>query len=209
MFKSKRKIFPILGFALGMLAFSPVAFGQAQQQSTTTTTTVQESSQTKAPVRSYHRRAPVAPSSAAKSSSVKSEDTTTSTSVTTTTVAAPPPPPKKEVVHKVYDEEQLKKMADKLCTDGFRAYVGTEKKNVCMSRASAPDISYTCVWDKKGTPAFAPTKQGPCNLDYTEHQGSMIIKKENSSSGVKPALPFGTEAQCCFRPAKGLETASQ
>jgi len=68
-----------------------------------------------------------------------------------------------------------------------------------------PDIAFTCVWNKKGPSAFAPTSQGPCNLDYTEHQGSIIMKKESFPDGAP--LDYGVEAQCCFRAAKGFEPA--
>ena len=125
-------------------------------------------------------------------------------STTTTTEVKPPPP--KEVVHKVYDEDSLKKMSKTLCTDGFKAYVGAVKQNVCGTRVNAPDIAYTCVWDKDGNPAFAPTASGPCNLDYTKHQGSVVITKDAYKD---PPLTYGTQAQCCVRPAKGVEAASQ
>lgn len=126
-------------------------------------------------------------------------------STTTTTEVAPPPP--KEVVHKVYDEEMLKKMSKTLCTEGFKAYVGTDKKNICLGKATAPDIAYSCVWDKSGAAAFPASAEGPCNLDYTEHRGSIAVKKDLYAN--HPPLDYGKEAQCCFRPAKGIETATK
>jgi len=191
----------LLSASFCMLWFLPCA--QAQEKTTTTTTTVESVTETpKAPTttrRSKRVRRP-APAPA---------DTTTAVTSTTVTTTEVKPPPAKEVVRKVYDEEMLKKMSKTLCTEGFKAYVGTDKKNVCMNRANPPDIAYSCVWDKKGTPAFAPTPQGPCNLDYTVHADKVTIKKDNFPSN--PPLSYGVEAQCCFRAAKGLEpaTASQ
>jgi hypothetical protein len=182
-----------------MMLLFPVAYAQ-EKTTTTTTTTVEAVSQTQAPVKKVSKPV-VRRKSAAPAPKVEA---TTIQSTTTTTEVIPPPP--KEVVHKVYDEEMLKKMSKELCTDGFKAYVGGHKKNVCQSKAMAPDIAYTCVWDKDGPPAFAPSAQGPCNLDYTNHSGSIVIKKETFSSS--PPLGYGTEVQCCFRPAKGIETSS-
>ncbi|MFO1519446.1 MAG: hypothetical protein U1F57_07305 [bacterium] len=181
----KKAMLPLLGLSLVLWGVP-----SAQGQQTTSTTTVEATTVQKPAVKKGKRT--VAPAE---------ETTTTSTTTTTTT-----PPPPKEVVHKVYDEEMLKKMKDNLCTDGFKAYVGSDKKNVCRAKAAAPDFAYSCVWDKKGPAAFAPTEKGPCNLDYTEHRGSVKIQKENYPSS--PPLSYGMEAQCCYRPAKGLEPVS-
>ncbi|MCC6273085.1 MAG: hypothetical protein IT572_06425 [Deltaproteobacteria bacterium] len=189
----------LLSASFCMLWLLPYA--HAQEKTTTTTTTVESVTQT-----------PTAPTTTRRSKRVRRApapaDTTAVTSTTVTTTEVKPPPPK-EVVRKVYDEEMLKKMSKTLCTEGFKAYVGTDKKNVCMNRATPPDLAYSCVWDKKGTPAFAPTPQGPCNLDYTVHADKVTVKKDNFPSN--PPLSYGMEAQCCFRAAKGLEpaTASQ
>ena len=177
---SKKFLFPILSALLAMSAFSSVSSAQ-EKTVTTTVETVQPAPKRKG-------RAEPAP-----------------TVITTTTTVVTPPPPK-EVVRKVYDEEMLKKLSKTLCTDGFKAYVGTDKKNVCKSKATTPDFAFSCVWDKDGPPAFAPTTQGPCNLDYAEHQGSIKIQKENFPS--HPPLDYGLEAECCFRAAKGLEPAA-
>jgi hypothetical protein len=117
---------------------------------------------------------------------------------------------------KVLNEDALKKISSSLCTKGFKAYVGTNKKNVCQSKASSPDIAYSCIWKKKGTPAYSPTLQGPCNLDYTEHRGNIITKDRfwpypPSSYGVEPRSnppsSYGVEAQCCYRAAVGPVTS--
>ncbi|MCC6272945.1 MAG: hypothetical protein IT572_05720 [Deltaproteobacteria bacterium] len=118
-----------------------------------------------------------------------------------TAVPGTPTTTASQAPRKVYDMETLKKMADTLCVDGFKAYVGDEGKNVCRSWATAPDLAYTCVWNKKGPPAFPPTPQGPCSLDYTEHRGNVIVTKSQYKSN--PPLDFGTEAQCCYRSAAG------
>lgn len=188
-----KKLSYFLSLSLGMLLVVPISYGQ--QSSTTTTTTTEQQTTIKTPVKKP----------AAKPAAPAAVDTTTLKSTTTTTEVKPPPP--KEVVRTVYDEETLKKMSDTLCTDGFKAYVGTEKKNVCMSRATTPDIAYSCVWDKDGTAAFAPTPKGPCNLDYVEHRGNVVIKKENFPDD--PPLSYGKTAECCFRAAKGLETSAR
>jgi hypothetical protein len=188
---------------LSLSAFLALCFGanlaSAQEKSTTTTTTVEAvTTKTPAPVK---KAKPVHRSPAAKP--VES----TQVMSTTTTTEVVPPPPTKEVVHKVYDEEMLKKMSKTLCSDGFKAFVGTDKKNVCLGRATVPDIAYSCVWDKSGAAAFPANAQGPCNLDYTEHRGSIMIKKDTYRDN--PPLGYGKEAQCCFRPAKGIETATR
>ncbi len=174
----------ILG-VMSVLLISHVSFGQTS----TTSTTVEKTVETKTP------------------KSMPKETTVTTT--TTQTVPPPTPPPTKviqttSVTRKVYDEDMLKKMSDTLCTNGFKAYVGSDKKNVCLNKAVAPDFAYTCVWDKDGTAAYAPTVQGPCSLDLTEHKGSVIIKKETYEDD--PPLAYGTEAQCCYRAASGPAT---
>ena len=184
MLSKKKFLFTILTAFLGTLMLCPVSYGQEK----TVTTTVETIQPTPAPRRKGRRAPAPAP-----------------TVVTTTTTVVTPPPPR-EVVRKVYDEETLKKISKTLCTEGFKAYVGTAKKNVCKSKAAMPDIAFTCVWNKKGPSAFAPTPQGPCNLDYAEHQGSIIMKKETFPDD--PPLDYGVEAQCCFRAAKGFEPAT-
>jgi hypothetical protein len=191
----KKIPFPILGLFLSGLLISPFSYGQ---EKTTTSTTTVEQTTTQVPKKTTtHRKV----RHVSKPAQPVEEQTTSVTSTTTTTEVKPPPP--KEVVHKVYDEEMLKKMSNTLCTDGFKAYVGGDKKNICLSKATPPDIAYSCVWSKKGTQAYAPTPQGPCNLDYTEHRGGITVKKDNFAKN--PPLSYGTEAQCCFRAAKGLE----
>ncbi|MBF0104403.1 MAG: hypothetical protein HQM16_03645 [Deltaproteobacteria bacterium] len=111
---------------------------------------------------------------------------------------------KEGALRTVLDEDALKKMLDSLCVDGFRAYVGNDKKNVCQSKATTPDIAYSCIWKENGNAAFAPTDQGPCALDYAEHKESVIITKDDYTAS--PPLAYGTEAQCCFRAAQGPDT---
>lgn len=124
----------------------------------------------------------------------------TTTSSTTTLVT------KEGDIRKVLDEDDLKKMSKSLCVTGFKAYVGGNKKNVCQDRAAAPNIAYSCVWTEEGDAAYAPTAQGPCGLDYSEHQGSIIIAKSDYASS--PPLRYGTEAQCCVRAARGPSTST-
>jgi hypothetical protein len=193
----KKMSFSILGVSFGLLLACPVTHGQTNPPGTTstTTTTIEQTTQTPPPTR--HKKAKPA---------AKPVDTTTSVRSTTTTTEVTPPPPQKEVARKVYDEEALKKMT--ICAEGFKSYVGSDDKNICRGRATPPDIAYTCKWDKKGPPAFAPTTQGPCSLDFTEHRGGIAIKKDNFPSS--PPLSYGTQVECCFRAAKGLEpSASQ
>jgi len=198
----KKFPYAILSASLALSLLSPLAFGQ---EKTTTSTTTIETIQTKpAPVKKTTRVVKPAPKPVAKSAPAPA--TTTSVMSTTTTTEVKPPPPK-EVAHTVYSEDQLEKMSNTLCSDGFKAYVGSEKKNVCKSKATTPDLAYSCVWDKDGPAAFAATPKGPCNLDYVEHQGSVLITKDNFADD--PPLKYGMEAQCCFRPAKGLESAAK
>ena len=103
---------------------------------------------------------------------------------------------------KVYDQEMLKKMVETLCAEGFEAYVGDQGKNVCRNWATPPDIAYTCVWDKKGPPAYPASTQGPCNLDYAVHRGDIIITRDQYKDG-NPPLDFGKQVQCCYRAAAG------
>src|SRR5262245_21820264 len=193
--------FSILSASFGVLLAAPVAYGQTTVPEKTTTTTIEQTTTvTPAPTPTKKKVTTPAKTPAAK----PVEQTTTIQSSTITTEVKPPP--KKEVVRKVYDEETLNKMRDNLCTQGFKAYVGSDKKNVCMGKASPPDIAYSCIWHKKGAGAFAPTAQGPCSLDYAEHKGSIVIMKENFPHDAP--MDYGMEAQCCFRAAKGLEPAA-
>lgn len=98
-------------------------------------------------------------------------------------------------------EDTLKKISGNLCTKGFRAYVGTQNKNVCKSKAASPDIAYSCIWDSKGPMAFEPGIKGPCTLDFAEHQGKVTVTREEFPSGAP--LKYGAEALCCFRAARG------
>jgi hypothetical protein len=191
----KKSLF-ILSAFFGILGVAIFSYGQ--EKTTTTTTTVEQATVTSQPP---SKTSTVRKKSTKKTTSAKPVDTSTSVISTTTTTVTPPPP--KIVPRTVYDEETLKKMSPHICTDGFKAYVGTAKKNVCLKQATPPDIAYSCVWNKKGTPAYASTQQGPCNLDFTEHHGSITIKKDEYASD--PPLPYGTEAQCCFRASKGPE----
>ncbi len=173
----RKIVISTLSVSFYILGISFSSYGQEPVQSTTT---VQQSStqvQT-TPVRKKSKRV-IQPSS-----------TTTSTSSTTTVTEVKPPPP---VARKVMDEETLKKMSETLCTKGFKAYVGTDKKNLCLGKASPPDIAYSCVWEKKGTPVYAPTLSGPCSLDFVEHRGNVSLKD--------------LTAECCYRAAKGPAAA--
>ncbi len=179
---NKKSYNKMISLSFCALLISSVSFAQ------TKTTTIEEEttevqSTTKVPVKKTK--------STVEPFTTSSSNTTSSTS---TTVEVEQP-------RKVYSEDTLKKISNTLCTDGFKAYVGSDKKNICQSRVTPPDIAYTCVWDKKGTMAFAPSVQGPCSLDYTEHKGSLVITKDAYRS--KPPLSYGVEAQCCYRAAKG------
>lgn len=184
---------PVLGALFGFLFL--FSYGLAQEKTTTTTTTMEQTTQT--PVKkssSQHVR-----KTTTKAKATPEPQTTTSVYSTTTTTEVKP----KIIDRKVYDEGTLKKLGNNLCANGFKAYVGNVKTNVCLRQANPPDISYTCVWNEKGPQAFPSNTQGPCNLDYTEHHGSITIRKDNFPN---PPLAFGTEAQCCYRAAKGPES---
>ncbi len=165
-----------LVLALGALLNSHPSYGEPK------TTTVEETStqttSTPATVKS-------------KKASPATTTTTSNTRLTTTKESEP---------RIVLNQEALKKMSKTLCTEGFKSYVGDDKKNICGGQAVSPDIAYSCVWHKKGDAAFAATVRGPCNLDFTEHRGSIIVTKSYYTSN--PPLPYGSEAQCCVRPAK-------
>lgn len=107
------------------------------------------------------------------------------------------------------NEENFKKISNTLCTKGFKAYVGTDKKNVCQSQMSTSDIVYSCVWDNRGIVTYASTVQGPCSLDFAVHSGSILVTKDNTSSiplsygqearSFYPTSTNQVEAQCCMR----------
>lgn len=118
--------------------------------------------------------------------------TTSNTRVTTTRESAP---------RQILTEDTLKKISNTLCTKGFRAYVGNDRRNICQGMSTSPDLSYSCVWEKRGAAVYASTEQGPCSLDYVEHRGSIIITRDEYVS--RPPLKYGVEAQCCYRAAKG------
>lgn len=174
----KKKLFILSSLFVVLLATYSISFAESK-----TTTVDETTTETTVP---------------AKNKRTKPVTTVTSTSSTTTTQVQP---------RKVLDEDTLKKISNTLCTEGFKASVGGDKKNVCQSRASSPDIAYSCIWNKKGAAAYAPSKQGPCTLDFAEHKGSIIITKEDYASN--PPLSYGTEVQCCFRAAKDSAVSNQ
>ncbi len=173
-----------LVLALGMLLNSNYSYGQS---TTSTTTNTQSTKQTVTTTPTYTKKAKAKPTPTVE----------TTETVVTTTPATPRP---------AYDQATLKKMNDTLCVDGFDAKVGNDKKNVCSGVANTPDIAYSCIWTKKGESAFASTRQGPCNLDNSEHRGNIVITKADYKSS--PPLPYGTKVECCYRAAKGAPTTS-
>lgn len=183
---SKKTTSLLFALSLGALLHSASSYGE-------TTTTVEQTatqSQTATHVVPRHvvRRAR------------RAATTTTTLNTTATTVQTSP--------RKVLDADTLKKISNTLCTTGFKAYISSDRKNVCQSTASSPDIAYTCVWSKHGAAAYSPMDQGPCSLDFVEHRGSVVITKENYKSS--PPLAYGVEAQCCFRAARdpGVSTST-
>ncbi len=175
-----KKISFILGALTVGAGFFLASFASFGQSATTTTEQTTTEVQATTPVPKKAKKAVT---------------TSTSSSTTITTTSRPAQP------RQVLDEETLKKISNTLCTEGFKAYVGSDKKNICQGKATTPDLAYSCVWDKKGAAAYAPTAQGPCTLDYAEHRGSVIVTKETFASS--PPLAYGKEAQCCFRAAVG------
>lgn len=160
----------MVGSFLAISLLAPLAYAQ------TTTTTVEQSTTQVQP-------APVTKSKKARAAKPVE---VTNTTVTTTQVESAPQP---LVPRKTYNEDTLRKISKTLCTEGFKTYLGRDKSNLCLGKASPPDIAYSCVWDKKGTPVYPPTVSGPCNLDFAEHKGNVSVK--------------GTQAECCFRAASG------
>lgn len=184
---SRKVSFKIVVLSLVFLGTQVAYAANTYDNKKTTTveqTTVQTTSTAPAPVK---KAAPTKPFTT----------TSTSTSTVTTTPGE---------MRKVLDEDALKKMSDSLCVKGFKPYVGNDTKNVCQGQAVVPDLAYSCVWTEDGSAAFAPTPQGPCTLEYAEHKKSLIITKTDYS--ISPPLPYGTEAQCCFRAAQGVATSS-
>lgn len=173
-----------VSLVLGTLSGIPLSFAADSYNSNKTTTVEQTTVQTTStPPRPVVKK--VAP-------------VTTSTTTTLTTTDGD--------LRKVLDEDALKKMSDTLCVEGFKASVGNDTKNVCQGKATAPDIAYSCVWKDDGNAAYPQTPQGPCTLDYAVHQDSIIVTKNDYASN--PPLPYGSEAQCCFRAAKGPTTST-
>lgn len=163
---------------------------------TSTTTTTSTTTSTTVPAAKKKVSAPVKKTTAP---AAKVEETST---ISTTTTTTPPPPAPPAPPRTVYDQDALKKLseANKLCVEGFKAYVGTETKNVCNSTANPPDLAYTCAWDKDGPPAFPPSQQGPCTLDFTDHRGEVVITRDKWKDN--PPMKYGSKAQCCFRASK-------
>ena len=104
----------------------------------------------------------------------------------------------------VVNEATLKNISHTLCAAGFTAYVGANQKNVCRNKVTAPNIAYSCVWEKEGKRTHSLANQDPCLLEYTEHRGSITITKDQFSSN--PPLSHGMEAQCCARSQVGSST---
>ncbi|EKD42251.1 MAG: hypothetical protein ACD_73C00244G0002 [uncultured bacterium] len=183
-----------MGLVLGgLLAISPIASGQ------TTTTTVETEVKTETKSKAPAKPAPVVKKPASKKETPKITTTTTVIKETTTPRA-------------VYDQKALQKLADAaaLCTKGYDAHVGSNKKNVCQSHAQSPDIAYSCSWREKGPAVYPETEQGPCVLDFAIHHGGMKISKDDYKSG--PPLDYGTSVECCYREASGsakVETSTE
>lgn len=165
-----RRLIIAVGAIAGVLVFAHFLYGE------TSSTTVQQTTVQTVKPRVVKKAKPVL------------ETTTTVTTV------------KESEPRQVLTQDTLKKVSDTLCTKGFKPYLGTDKKNVCRSKAAAPDIAYSCVWDSKGPAAFEPNMKGPCSLDFARHSGNIIIDKNTYTS--RPPLKYGVEAQCCVRTAK-------
>lgn len=183
----KKILLTVLGLTFGVLLDAHLGYATDTYNNKKTTTVEQTTTQTTS----------TAPRPAARPVKKAAPVTTTSTTTLTTQAGE---------LRKVLDEDALKKMSDSLCVEGFKAYVGNVDKNVCQGKAIVPDIAYSCVWKEKGSAAYAPTTQGPCALDYSEHAGSIIVAKTDYKSS--PPLSYGTEAQCCFRAAQGPSTST-
>ncbi len=193
MFQFKKIPLAVVSLSLGVLLTSQIASAAETYNNKKTTTVEQTTTQTSTTTapRATPRAAPkVVP--------------VTTTSNTTTTLTT-----KEGELRKVLDEDALKDLAkldNGLCAEGFKSSVGNDNKNICQGKGVAPDIAYSCIWKEEGNAAYAPTPQGPCTLDYAEHKGSIIVTKNDYKSF--PPLPYGSEAQCCFRAAKGPATSS-
>lgn len=172
----KKTLLSILTLSLSAALVSS-AFAQSSTTSNTTTITT---TQSKSPVARHHAKkaAPL---------------------ITDTTVTSTPAEPRQ-----VLSQDMLKNIKGTICSPGFRAYIGNDKKNVCQSKATSPDLAYSCVWDSKGTEAYKPSSKGPCMLDFAEQVDKVVMTKSDYKSS--PPLKYGVEAQCCFRAAKGLPT---
>ncbi len=186
----QKKSFVTLSLFLGVLCASHITLATNTYDNKKTTTVEQTTVQTTS----------TAPAPAPVKKAAPTTPLTTTTTNTTTLTTKP------GELRKVLDEAALKKMSDSLCVKGFKPYVGNDTKNVCQGLAVVPDLAYSCVWTDAGSAAFAPTVQGPCTLEYAEHKKSLIITKTDYSTS--PPLPYGTEAQCCFRAAQGPATSS-
>jgi hypothetical protein len=158
---------------------------------TTVDTTTIEKTDTQAPKTTSHRPA------AHRSRSTTTPRTKTSITTTQTTVETRP--------RAVYSPKAIKKMASAgaLCAQGFKAYVGNDKKNVCQVNAEPPDLAYTCVWKEKGPASFAATSAGPCTIDYAEYKEKLPMDRSHYKSS--PPFAYGTDVHCCFRAAEGTE----
>lgn len=180
MFKINKISLALLSLSLGSLLSSNFSYAASTYDNKKTTTVEQTTTQTTSTAPVVYRAKKVVP--------VTTEKTTTLTV-------------KEGEPRQVLDEDALKKMADSLCVEGFKAYVGNDNKNVCQGKATVPDLAYSCVWHENGNAAFSSDPQGPCTLDFSEHQKSIVVTKNEYTAS--PPLPYGTEAQCCFRAAQG------
>jgi hypothetical protein len=191
MLKFNTKSLATVSVTLGLLLSSQLSHAADTYNNKKTTTVEQTTTQTTSTAPRPAARP--APRPVAKVAPV------TTSSTTTVTV-------KNGDLRKVLDEDALKKMSDSLCTEGFKAYVGNDKKNVCQGKAEVPDLAYSCVWNESGNAAYSPTEQGPCSLDYSVHKDSIVVTKNEYTAN--PPLSYGTEAQCCFRAAQGPAVSS-
>jgi hypothetical protein len=170
-----------VGICLSTFLVSQLAYGQTTQ---TTTSTYEQTTVT-----------PTAKPVVKKKRAVPMKEEIETKVITTTT----PGEPRKAL--STEDLEKLERGNNLLCEEGYRSYVGDERKNVCFEKAKAPDIAYTCVYKKKGSPTFSDLKKGPCTLDFADYKSSIIITKELYPKGTRAPLDLGETAYCCYRAA--------
>ncbi len=100
-------------------------------------------------------------------------------------------------------------ISQNLCAQGYKSYIGMDKKNICQNNPATPDNIYSCVLIESKTSAQNIDRPEPCNLNFAQNTGSLVVTQKNTSyrpfaygqeaRSYDPSPAKSIEAQCCLR----------